>query len=85
MPVDRLKIDRAFVSGEDGNNSDYTIASMVIQLASQLGLETIAEGIETQEQLDHLTSLGCRDGQGYLFAMPMTSEDFEAFLGKQPA
>ena len=85
MPVDRLKIDRAFVSGKDGHNSDYTIASMVIQLAGQLGLETIAEGIETQEQLEHLTNLGCRDGQGYLFAMPMTSDDFTAFLSKQPA
>ncbi len=85
LPVDRLKIDRAFVSGKDGHNSDYTIASMVIQLAGQLGLETIAEGIETQEQLEHLTNLGCRDGQGYLFAMPMTSDDFTAFLSKQPA
>ena len=57
---------------------------MVIQLAGQLGLETIAEGIETMAQRDHLTNLGCRDGQGYLFARPMTSDEFMAFLGRQP-
>ena len=84
LNVDRLKIDRAFISGKDGNNKDYTIASMVIQLAGQLGLETIAEGIETMAQRDHLTNLGCRDGQGYLFARPMTSDEFMAFLGRQP-
>ena len=84
LKVDRLKIDRAFVSGKDGNNSDYTIASMVIQLARQLGLETIAEGIETPAQRDHLTRLGCRDGQGYLFAKPMPSDEFAVFLAKQP-
>ena len=85
LKVDRLKIDRAFVSGVDGDNADYTIASMVIQLASQLGLETIAEGIETPVQRDHLTRLGCRDGQGYLFAKPMPSDEFATFLRTQTA
>lgn len=84
LNVDRLKIDRAFVSGKEGGNSDFTIASMVIQLAGQLGLKTIAEGIETPAQRDHLDSLGCLDGQGYLFARPMTSDEFVAFLAKQP-
>ena len=58
---------------------------MVIQLARQLGLETIAEGIETPAQRDHLARLGCRDGQGYLFAKPMTSDAFSAFLKQQRA
>ena len=84
LNVDRLKIDRAFISGKDGDNSDYTIASMVIQLAGQLGLETIAEGIETPGQYQELARLGCNDGQGYLFARPMTSDEFVAFLAKQP-
>ena len=80
MNVDRLKIDRAFVSGEDSLNDDYSIAGMVLQLAGQLGLESIAEGIETQAQHDKLLSMGCRDGQGYLFSRPLTSEQFEAFV-----
>lgn len=84
LKVDRLKIDRAFVSGNDGSNKDFTIASMVIQLASQLGLETIAEGIETPGQHQELARLGCHDGQGYLFGKPMISDEFAAFLRKQP-
>ncbi|MFT3848030.1 MAG: EAL domain-containing protein [Propionivibrio sp.] len=85
LNVDRLKIDRAFISGKDGGNADFTIAGMVIQLAGQLGLETIAEGIETPAQRVHLARLGCRDGQGYLFAKPMTGDKFAAFLRVQPA
>jgi len=80
MNVDRLKIDRAFVSSEDGLNQDYDIAGMVIRLASQLGLETIAEGIETHEQRDRLFALGCSEGQGYLFSQPLTSDLFQALL-----
>jgi len=84
LHVDRLKIDRAFVSGEDGRNEDYGIAEMVIRLASQLHLETIAEGIETTVQRDQLLGLGCSDGQGYLFSRPLTSDQFEAFLVGTP-
>jgi len=49
-------------------------------LAKQLGLETIAEGIETEAQREKLLSLGCGDGQGYFFAKPLPCEQFEAFL-----
>ncbi len=80
MNVDRLKIDRAFVSGKDGLNEDYSIAGMVLQLASQLGLESVAEGVETQEQCEKLLLLGCCDGQGYFFSKPLTCDQFEAFL-----
>jgi len=80
MDVDRLKIDRAFVSGRDGLNEDYSIAGMVLQLAGQLGLESIAEGVETQAQCDKLLQLGCCYGQGYFFSRPLASDQFEAFL-----
>lgn len=83
MNVDRLKIDRAFVSGKDGLNEDYSIAGMVLQLANQLGLETIAEGVETLAQSENLRQLGCCDGQGYFFSKPLTREQFEAFLQDQ--
>ena len=83
MNVDRLKIDRAFVSGEDCKNGDYSIAEMVLKLAEQLGLKTIAEGIETPAQLEKLRSLGCDDGQGFHFSVPLVSEEFEALLTDQ--
>ena len=80
LNVDRLKIDRAFVSGEDSQHDDYSIAEMVLKLAEQLGLKTIAEGIETQAQYEKMLDMGCLDGQGYLIAKPMTRSQFEAFL-----
>ena len=80
MNVDRLKIDRAFVSGADGLNEDFSIAGMVLQLAGQLGLESIAEGVETQAQYERLLQLGCGDGQGYFFSKPLTCDQFEAYL-----
>jgi EAL domain-containing protein (putative c-di-GMP-specific phosphodiesterase class I) len=80
MHVDRLKIDRAFVSGNDTLTEDYSIAGMVLQLAGQLGLATVAEGIETQEQCEKLRELGCAVGQGYYFSRPLTCDQFEAFL-----
>ncbi|UCV10331.1 EAL domain-containing protein [Dechloromonas denitrificans] len=80
LNVDRLKIDRAFVSGEGSSDDHYGIAHMVIQLAEQLGLETIAEGIETDAQRDSLLAMGCRDGQGYLFSRPLPAEEFLALL-----
>ena len=83
LNVDRLKIDRAFVSGEECQDGDYSIAEMVLKLAEQLGLKTIAEGIETPEQYEKLRNLGCHDGQGFLFSEPLTPEEFEVFLTKQ--
>lgn len=80
LNVDRLKIDRAFVSGKDSSDDNYGIANMVIKLAGQLGLETIAEGIETEAQRDSLLAMGCHDGQGYLFSRPLPADDFMALL-----
>ena len=80
LDIDRLKIDRSFVSGEQCAAEDHGIARMVLQLASQLGLRTIAEGIETEEQRQKLAALGCHEGQGYLFARPLSADAFVAFL-----
>lgn len=82
LDISRLKIDRAFVSGEDCINGDYSIAELVLKLAGQLGLETIAEGIETPAQQEKLLSLGCLDGQGYLFSKPLECAAFERLLEK---
>ena len=80
LHVNRLKIDRSFVSGDDSESDDFSIAEMILKLASQLELETIAEGIETQGQLEKMRSMGCDDGQGYLFSKPLSGESFDEFL-----
>lgn len=80
LPISTLKIDRSFISPitEDGKNTE--IVKTILDLAENLGLKTIAEGIETQIQLDVLKRLNCEYGQGFLFAKPMSFEDVRDFL-----
>ncbi|MCL1112797.1 EAL domain-containing protein [Shewanella basaltis] len=73
FPIDTLKIDKSFVDGIVNNQKDAAIARTIIQLALNLGLSTIAEGVEYIEQSELLTSMGCNDLQGYLFAKPIPS------------
>lgn len=78
FPLDKLKIDRSFVStlGDDGRSGDsVAIAVAIVQLAEALRLETVAEGIETEAQAACLRGIGCTHGQGYLFARPMPIDD----------
>ena len=83
FPVDTLKIDRLFV-GDAMNNRDYReIIKTIISMARNLGVETVAEGVETIEQMDFLNDEGCGMMQGYYFGQPMSSHDFEAFLHEQ--
>jgi len=70
--IDGLKIDRSFVSGIANNNEDFTLCSAIIAMAQRLGLETVAEGIEENEQLQILEQLGCDIAQGYLLDRPQT-------------
>ncbi|MDZ7919750.1 bifunctional diguanylate cyclase/phosphodiesterase [Rhodoferax sp.] len=72
LPIDRLKIDRAFVSELQKDMCGGHIASMVIELGRNLNLTVIAEGIEDEAQAQALRALGCHEGQGYLYAKPMT-------------
>jgi diguanylate cyclase (GGDEF)-like protein len=81
FPVHKLKIDRSFVRDLVADASDEAIAGAIVALAKKLGLRTVAEGVETQEQLDRLATLGCDEYQGYLFAAPCGAEDFARFLG----
>ena len=80
FPIDRLKIDRSFVSGIGDSESDEALTSAVVALANRLGLEVVAEGVETEAQARVLTELGCQELQGYLFSKPLPAEDCEAFL-----
>lgn len=68
--IDGLKIDRSFVDGIDSNNDDFTLCSAVIAMAQRLGLHIVAEGVETEAQLQILSQLGCDAVQGYLLGKP---------------
>ena len=72
LPIDCLKIDRSFVQKiEDLTTRSASLAASIIEVGGKLGLETVAEGIETEEQMDRLRKLGCDRGQGYLFGYPV--------------
>jgi diguanylate cyclase (GGDEF)-like protein/PAS domain S-box-containing protein len=86
FPIDTLKIDKSFVDGIATDESeDPALVRAIIQMATTLSLDTIAEGIEGAEQLDELRSAGCRSGQGYLFAKPLQADALEAFLDSADA
>lgn len=80
LPIDNLKIDRSFVRDIPGDASDCAIAAAIIGLAKTLGLDAIAEGIETRAQQDYLAGIGCEKMQGYLHARPMPATEFAAFV-----
>jgi diguanylate cyclase len=72
LPASELKIDRAFVREMSAGNEDSVIVSAIIALAKALGLEVVAEGVETADQQMFLTRLGCKTLQGFLLDRPMT-------------
>ncbi|UUY10577.1 EAL domain-containing protein [Pseudomonas sp. J452] len=78
FPIDVLKIDRSFVDGLPEGEQDGQIARAIIAMAHSLGLAVIAEGVETQPQLDFLREHGCDEVQGYLLGKPMPAAQFEA-------
>ena len=80
FPVDRLKIDRSFVSDIGTSGDDETITSAIIALAHSLNLQVIAEGVETSEQLDFLKERACDEMQGYFFSKPMPTDAIPALL-----
>lgn len=75
LTVDLLKIDRSFVAGLGSSEESFTLVRTIRQLASSLGLVTVAEGVETVEQADILRGMGCEYAQGYLFGRPMPLAD----------
>jgi diguanylate cyclase (GGDEF)-like protein len=80
FPVDALKIDRSFVAGLSRNREGETLIQTLVQLGKALSIETVAEGIEQQQELTMLRAQDCDNGQGFLFAKPLTAEAAEAFL-----
>ena len=80
LPIDELKIDRGFVKDILTDGNDAAIAGTIIGLCRNLGLEVIAEGVETEEQRAFLSRQGCNRYQGYLFCRPLPIEQLEAFI-----
>ena len=83
FPVDTLKIDRRFVSTMISDPETHEIVRIIVILAHNLGLSVVAEGIETQQQMELLQQLGCEVGQGYLFSRPAPADVIENLLMSQ--
>ncbi len=80
MPLDTIKIDRSFVAGLTGDDANQAIVQAVISLAHGLGIDVVAEGIETAEQLVQLRELACDRGQGYYYARPLPADELAELL-----
>ena len=80
LSLDILKLDRTFISEMENNNESRKIARAIISLAHNLGMDVVAEGIETGEQAKEVRSLGCKYAQGYFFSKPINNASVEALL-----
>ena len=80
LPLDQLKIDRSFVQGITRDASESAIVETIISMGHHLGMDVIAEGVETNEELAFLKAKGCNAYQGFLFSRPVPGQDFEALL-----
>ena len=76
MPVDILKLDMRFLEDVQHDPRAQAIVRNIVNLATDIDMEVIIEGVETKEQLDFLTSIGCKNIQGFYFAYPMTKADY---------
>jgi EAL domain-containing protein (putative c-di-GMP-specific phosphodiesterase class I) len=80
LPVQRLKVDQSFVARLDTDRADAAIAGAIISLAHGLGMDAVAEGVETPQQLEALRRLGCDEVQGYFVCAPISAEELTAML-----
>ncbi|NND91449.1 MAG: EAL domain-containing protein [Granulosicoccus sp.] len=83
LPIDTLKIDRSFITGVEVGNANEKIVAAILSLAQGLNLEVIAEGVETQSELDYLREKNCDIVQGYLFSRPLNTADMTILLEEE--
>ncbi len=86
FPLDKLKIDQSFMHelrSDSGTHSSQAIAAAIVALGQGLGLDVLAEGVETTEQWDILRKLGCQQCQGFLFSQPLPPEEFAAWYAER--
>jgi diguanylate cyclase (GGDEF)-like protein len=80
FPIDTLKIDRSFVSQMIENEENFQIVRTIVSLAQNLGMDVVAEGVETEEQLALLRQLDCENGQGFFFSNPLEASELDEFI-----
>jgi EAL domain-containing protein (putative c-di-GMP-specific phosphodiesterase class I) len=80
FPIDIVKIDQAFIADLAHDPASHAIVRAVVELAHELGMTVVAEGVETVEQHKRLASLGCDSCQGYYFARPMPADDLDTLI-----
>lgn len=80
LPLDKIKIDKSFVQDLIDDGDDATIVRAIIQLGKSLGMQVIAEGVETVEQEAYVIAEGCHEGQGYLYSKPLGARELVAYL-----
>lgn len=83
--IDILKIDRLFIVGINKNSKEAILCEGIIAMAHKLGIKVVAEGIETEFQREFLKQSGCDYGQGYIFSVPLSADDFETFMSDRSA
>jgi sensor c-di-GMP phosphodiesterase-like protein len=80
LPLDKMKIDKSFVQDLLDDEDDATIVRAIIQLGKSLGMQVIAEGVETAEQEAYIIAQGCNEGQGYLYSKPLPARELTLYL-----
>lgn len=81
LPIDHLKIDRSFIKDLRSSKESRIIVRTLVNMAKDLGIKAVAEGIETQEEVDYLLSISCQNGQGFYLDLPLIPKDLETVLG----
>jgi len=82
-PIDKIKIDRSFISGTAPIKNREAIVASIVRLAKDLNLTTTAEGVEREEEVEWISQLGCEQAQGYLFAKPMRPHELREFIARE--
>ena len=85
LPIDIIKIDRSFIRDVPQDPNDSVLVETIVAMARHLGIRTIAEGVETEEQLEFLSALGCDIYQGYLFSQPVSLQELKGMMAVPPA
>jgi EAL domain-containing protein (putative c-di-GMP-specific phosphodiesterase class I) len=80
FPINVVKIDKSFIRDMCEASNDHALVQAIVAMSQALGLEIVAEGVETEEQITLLKKMGCHYGQGFYFAKPLPATDFASFI-----
>ena len=80
LPINTLKIDRSFISNMLRDRESFDLVKNMLNIGHDLNLETVAEGVEYEEEVDHLRALGCNVAQGYFYSPPLDDANFHEFI-----